>query len=46
MACAIIKAHGGKALARGPNAEQHGGNLKGIVMIIEFDSLASAKYFT
>ena len=45
MACAIIKAHGGKALARGLNAEQHGGNLKGIVMIIEFDSLASAKTF-
>ena len=45
MACAIIKAHGGKALARSPNAERHGGNLKGIVMIIEFDSLASAKTF-
>ena len=45
MACAIIKAHGGKALARGPNTEQHGGNLKGIMMIIEFGSLASAKTF-
>ena len=45
MACAIIKAHGGKALARGPNTERHGGNLKGIMMIIEFGRLASARTF-
>ena len=45
MACAIIKAHGGKVLARGPNAERHEGNLKGILMMIEFDSLATAKTF-
>ena len=45
MACAIIKAHGGKVLARGPNAERQEGNLKGIVVMIEFDSQASAKTF-
>ena len=46
MACAIIKAHGGKALARGLNAERHGGNLKGFVMIIEFDAWPRQKHFT
>ena len=45
MAGAIIKAHGGKVLSRGPNAERQEGNLKGIVVMIEFDSLASAKTF-
>ena len=45
MAGAVIKAHGGKVLARGPNAERHEGNLKGIVMMIEFDSLDTAKTF-
>ena len=45
MAGAIIKAHGGKVLARGPNAERQEGNLKGIVVMIEFDSQASAKTF-
>ena len=45
MAGAVIKAHGGKVLARGPNAERHEGNLSGIVMMIEFDSLDTAKIF-
>ena len=45
MAGAIIKAHGGKVLARSPNAERQEGNLKGIIVMIEFDSLASAKTF-
>ena len=45
MAGAIIKAHGSKVLARGPNAERQECNLKGIVVMIEFDSLASAKTF-
>ena len=45
MAGAIIKAYGGKVLARSPNAERQEGNLKGIVVMIEFDSLASAKTF-
>lgn len=45
MAGPVIKAHGGKILARGPNAERYEGNLKGIVMIIEFDSLDTAKKF-
>ena len=45
IAGALIKAHGGKVLARGTNAERHEGNLKGIVLMIEFDSLATAKIF-
>ena len=45
MAGPIIKAYGGKILARGPNAERHEGDLKGIVMMIEFDSLETARKF-
>ena len=45
MAGAVIKAHGGKVLARGPNAERHEGNLSGIVMMIEFESFDTAKTF-
>ena len=45
MAGPVIKAHGSKVLARGPNAERHEGDLKGIVMMIEFDSLETARKF-
>ena len=34
MAGPVIKAHGGKILAKGPNAERHEGELKGTVMMI------------
>ena len=39
MAGPVIKAHGGKVLAKGPDAERHEGNVTGTVMMIEFDSL-------
>ena len=45
MAGPIIKAYGGKILAKGPNAERHEGDLKGNVMMIEFESLSIAKKF-
>ena len=45
MAGPIIKAHGGRILAKGPNAERHEGHLKGTVMMIEFDSLNTAREF-
>jgi uncharacterized protein (DUF1330 family) len=45
MAGPVIKAHGSKVLARGPNAERHEGGLMGIVMMIEFDSLETARKF-
>ena len=45
MAGPVIKAHGGKVLARGSNAERHEGDVTGIVMMIEFDSLEVARRF-
>ena len=45
MAAPVIKAYGGKVLAKGPDAERFEGNLKGTVMMIEFDSLKSAREF-
>ncbi len=45
MAGPVIKAHGGKILAKGPDAERHEGDLKGSVMMIEFDSLNAARKF-
>jgi len=45
MAAPVIKAHGGKVLARGPGAERHEGSVEGIVMMIEFDSIDSARTF-
>jgi uncharacterized protein (DUF1330 family) len=45
MAGPVIKAHGGKILAKGPNAERHEGGLKGTVMMIEFNSLNAARKF-
>ena len=45
MAGPVIKTYGGKVLAKGPNAERHEGDLKGVVMMIEFDSLKEARNF-
>ena len=45
MAAPVIKAHGGKVLARGPGAERHEGSVEGIVMMIEFESIDSARTF-
>ena len=45
MAAPLIKAHGGKVLARGPGAERHEGSVEGIVMMIEFESIDTARTF-
>jgi uncharacterized protein (DUF1330 family) len=45
MAAPVIKAHGGKVLARGPGAERHEGSVEGIVMMIEFESIDNARTF-
>lgn len=45
MAAPVIKAHGGKVLARGPGAERHEGSVEGIVMMIEFESIDTARTF-
>ena len=45
MAAPVIKAHGGKVLARGPGAERHEGSVEGIVMMIEFESIDIARTF-
>ena len=45
MAAPVIKAHGGKVLARGPGAERHEGSVEGIVMMIEFESINTARTF-
>ena len=45
MAAPVIKAHGGKVLAKGPGAERHEGSVEGIVMMIEFVSLDAARAF-
>ena len=45
MAGSVIIAHGGKILAKGPDAERHEGELKGTVMMIEFESLSAARKF-
>ena len=45
MAAPVIKAHGGKILARGPGAERHEGSVEGIVMMIEFESIDTARTF-
>ena len=34
-----------KVLARGPGAERHEGNVEGVVMMIEFDSIDAARTF-
>ena len=43
MAAPVIKAHGGKVLARGPGAERQEGAVEGIVMMIEFESVDTAR---
>lgn len=45
MAGPAIQKYGGKVLARGPGAERHEGDVNGIVMMIEFDSLEAARTF-
>ena len=45
MAGPAIKKYGGKVLARGPDAERLEGDLKGIVMLIEFESKEAANTF-
>ena len=45
MAGPVIKAHGGKVLAKGPNAERHEGELTGNVMMIEFENIKTARKF-
>ena len=45
MAAPVIKAHGGKVLARGPGAERHEGTVEGIVMMIEFENIDVARTF-
>ena len=45
MAVPVIKAHGGKVLARGPGAERHEGTVEGIVMMIEFENIDAARRF-
>ena len=45
MAAPVIKAHGGKVLARVPGAERHEGSVEGIVMMIEFESIDTARTF-
>ena len=45
MVAPVIKAHGGKVLARGPGAERHEGSVEGIVMMIEFESVDTARTF-
>ena len=45
MADPVIKAHGGKVLASGTDAKRFEGNITGIVMMIEFDSLQTAENF-
>ena len=41
----MIEKYGGKLLARGPDAERHEGNVKGIVTMIEFESKEAANTF-
>jgi|TARA_X000000950_G_scaffold221324_1_gene266572 uncharacterized protein (DUF1330 family) len=45
MAVPVIEAFGGKVLARGPGAKRMEGGQTGVVMMIEFDSLATAEKF-
>ena len=45
MAGEVIKAHGGKILAKGPDAERYKGDLKGTIIMIESHSLNAARKF-
>ncbi len=45
MVTPAIKKYGGKVLARGPGAERCEGDVRGIVMMIEFESKEAANTF-
>jgi uncharacterized protein (DUF1330 family) len=45
MAGPAIADHGGRVLVRNPEAEHREGNLRGHVVVIEFDSLDAARRF-
>lgn len=45
MAGPAIKKYGGKVLARGPDADRLEGGVRGIVMMIEFESKEAANIF-
>ena len=45
MAGPAIKKYGGRVLARGPDADRLEGNVRGIVMMIEFESKEAADTF-
>ena len=45
MARPVIQKFGGNVLARGANANRHGGSLTGVVMMIEFESKKVAEKF-
>ena len=45
MAAPAIKKYGGTVLAKGPGAERLEGEVKGIVMMVEFESIDAARTF-
>ena len=45
MAGPCIAQYGGRVLAKGPNADHREGELRGAVMLIEFDSMEAARSF-
>lgn len=40
-----IADHGGRVLVRNPDADHREGNLRGTVMVVEFDDMATARRF-
>ena len=45
MAGPCIAQYGGRVLAKGPHADHREGDLRGSVMLIEFDDMEAAKTF-
>ena len=45
MAGPSIAQYGGRVLAKGPHADHREGDLRGVVMLIEFDNMEAAKTF-
>ena len=45
MAGPCIAQYGGRILAKGPHADHREGDLRGAVMLIEFDDMEAAKTF-